>query len=62
MLVIVLLLSQGHPGVLLAPGKDLNDFYHYLNLGVLYASVYQNLRYFDGESGWVFQAIWYSKI
>ena len=26
-LVIVLLLSQGHPGVLLAPAKDLNDFY-----------------------------------
>ena len=26
-LFIVLLLSQGHPGVLLAPGKDLNDFY-----------------------------------
>ena len=28
-LVIVLLLSQGHPAVLLAPGKDLNDFYQW---------------------------------
>ena len=26
-LFLVLLLSQGHPGVLLVPGKDLNDFY-----------------------------------
>ena len=27
-LVIVLLISQGHPGVLLAPGKDFNDFFN----------------------------------